>query len=79
MNLGMETFIYLSSFILGYRCFQIMMAKNESLSIADYFCVIARKYFRLALPVYLMWLILWCLQSRIFNGPIWANTDINFE
>lgn len=79
MNLGMETFIFLSAFTLAYRCFQIMMAKGGALSLGDYCCIIARKYFRLALPVYLVWLLLWCLQSRIFNGPIWANTNIIYE
>lgn len=26
-----------------------------------------------------MWLFLWCIQSRSFNGPIWHNTSITFE
>ena len=56
-----------------------MEAKNSTLSAGDYCCIIARKYFRLALPVYLVWLVLWCLQSRIFNGPLWPNTDVIYE
>ena len=56
-----------------------MEAQNKVLSFGDYLSIVARKYFRLALPLYMVWLLLWCLQSRIFNGPIWANTDINYE
>lgn len=55
-----------------------MDAKNETLSLSDYGKIIARKFFRLAMPFYLIWFMLWCLQSRVINGPLWQNTDIIF-
>ena len=42
----------------------------------DYLKIVGRKYFRLAMPLYIVWLLLWCLNSRLFNGPIWHNTNI---
>lgn len=56
-----------------------MDAKKSALSIGDYLCLIARKYFRLAIPLYLMWVLLWCLNSRLFSGPIWNNTNVVYE
>ena len=26
-----------------------------------------------------MWLLLWCLNSRLFSGPIWNNTNVVYE
>lgn len=69
-----------STFTLTYRCFQIMEAQGgKALSVKDYFKIVGRKYFRLALPLYIVWLLLWCLNSRLFTGPIWHNTNIVYE
>jgi len=38
-----------------------------------------RKFIRLAVPYYLIWIMMWCLNSRIANGPLWHNTDIVFS
>ena len=57
-----------------------MEAKNSSyLTPVDYLCIVLRKYFRLAIPVYTIGALFWCLNSRVFNGPIWHNTNIIYE
>ena len=79
-NLGMETFVFLSVFMLMHRCFQIMDSKNgKILSLQDIAKILIRKFYRLAIPYYLMWIILWTVTSRAGSGPIWANTNITFK
>lgn len=78
-NLGMESFVFLSVFIMMHRCFQIMDSKNGNiLSFLDIIKILLRKFYRLAVPYYLMWVILWCITSRIGKGPTWSNTNVTF-
>ena len=78
-NLGMETFIFLSVFIMTHRCFQIMDSKNGNvLNVCDIFRLLIRKFYRLAVPYYLMWVIMWCVTSRAGDGPIWSNTNVTY-
>ena len=57
-----------------------MDSKNGgALGLGDIAKILARKFYRIAIPYYLMWLILWTLTSRAGNGAIWANTNITFE
>lgn len=51
---------------------------GKVLSLLDIIKIILRKFLRLAVPYYLMWLLLWCLTSRLGQGPIYANTNITF-
>jgi len=79
-NLAMETFVFLSVFIMTYKCFQIMDARNgQSLNATDYFKLIGRKFLRLAVPYYMMWLIFWSLTPRIASGSIYHNSDVTYE
>lgn len=52
---------------------------GRSLTASDIAKIIARKFYRLAVPYYLMWIILWSVTSRVGQGPIWANTRVTFE
>ena len=56
-----------------------MEAKNNYLEPVDILKIYARKFVRIAPAYYIMWLLMWCLTSRIANGPIWHNTNMNFE
>lgn len=57
-----------------------MDAKNGSaLSLCDIFKIIVRKFYRLAIPYYLLWLILWTVTSRSGSGALWANTSVTYE
>jgi len=56
-----------------------MDAKGSMLGVTDVLRLYSRKFFRLAIPYYLMWITVWVLQSRITNGPIWHNTDNTFQ
>ena len=78
-NLAMEAFIFLSVFMTTYRVFQIMEAREGKFTFLDYVKLILRKFFRLAIPYYFFWLLLWCLNSRVFNGPIWHNSNARYE
>ena len=79
-NMALETFLLFSSFTLTHRCYQIMDAKGgRLLSVTDYLKIMARKLVRLAPPYYLMWLLLWCLTSRIAKGAFYYNTAYIFE
>lgn len=78
-NLAMENFLFLSVFILTYRCFQIMDAKGgRVLSLKDIVKIYLRKLLRLAIPYYIMWFLLWCITSRLVKGPIAATSSITF-
>ena len=75
----MEVFLFLSCFTTAYRTFQIIEATGNKFGVIDILKIIFRKYIRLAIPYYLMWIILWILSSRITSGPIWHMTNITFE
>lgn len=78
-NIAMEAFIFLSVFMTTYRVFQILEAREGKFYFSDYVKIILRKFFRLAIPYYFFWLVLWCLNSRVFNGPIWHNSNARYE
>lgn len=78
-NLALEGFIFFSVFFTAYRCFQIMDAKGGYLSPIDILKIYARKFIRLAPPYYICWLILWAIQARIGEGPVWYFTNITFD
>lgn len=70
-NVALETFVFVSSFFTTYKCFQIMKAKDDSLSLGDILKIIVRKFLRLAPVYYSMWFVIWVLTYRIGDGPIW--------
>lgn len=78
-NLGLESFVLISAFLGGYKCFQIMEAKGNVLGLLDILKIYARKFVRMAPMYYLLWMFLWSITSRIANGPIWSNTNMAFD
>lgn len=56
-----------------------MEARDGTFTPLDYIKIVLRKFFRLAIPYYFFWLLLWCLNSRVFNGPIWHNSNARYE
>jgi len=72
---GFEVFFFISAFLTSYRCFMIMEAKGECLSIVDILKIYARKWVRLAPCYYAMWLFLWGLTARIGSGFMYNVTD----
>lgn len=78
-NLGVEAFIFISSFFTAYRCLQIMEAKGGILTSKDVLKIYARKFLRIAPAYYVMWLLLWLLTYRGGSGPVWHLAYINME
>ena len=56
-----------------------MESKNDVLSVKDVLKIIGRKFFRLAPAYYGMWAFLYCMQSRISDGPIWHLSKLEYE
>jgi len=48
-----------------------MDARDGHFTVQDYGKIIARKFLRLAVPYYLMWLVLWGINSRFASGYYW--------
>ena len=78
-NLGLETFFFLSAFLISYKCFQIMDATGRDLTKKDIMKIYARKFLRLAPTYYGMWFILWGSTARIGHGSLWHQTDSIFS
>jgi len=73
MLLSFEIFLFLSVFIMSYKTFQILEARQSSLFIGDYVRLMFNKFYRITIAYYTVWFLLWTLASRITNGPIWHN------
>ena len=71
-----DVFLFFNVFLMTYRCFQIldaMAAQNIKPSLLDYFKVFGRKFCRIAPTYYILWIFLWCLDSRLSSSPNWTN------
>lgn len=76
-NLGLEIFIFTSSFLGFYKAMQIMDARNALLGPRDIFKIWMRKWMRLAPIYYSMWLLVWSITSRLSEGPLWWFAQMN--
>ena len=74
-NIGLEVFIFISVFLGMHKCFLIMEAKGERLSMLDIAKLYCRKFLRLAPSYYGIWLLEWSFSSRFCLGKLCYRTN----
>ena len=79
IDVALEGFFLVSSFLGFYKCFVIQDAKNGILSIKDILKLYIRKFIRLAPAYYLMWILMWGINSRLGAGNIYYRTNSNMS
>ena len=77
LNMALEIFIMISSFLGFYKAMQVMDARNSLLTPLDVVKLWLRKFFRLAPAYYTMWILIWAGTSRIGSGPLWHLAEMN--
>lgn len=78
-NLAIDGFLFISSFLGFHKCFLIMDAKGETLSVSDILKLYARKFLRLAPSYYGIWFMEWSLTCRLANGKLWYRTNYLYK
>jgi peptidoglycan/LPS O-acetylase OafA/YrhL len=73
-----DFFFYISGFLGIYKCMQIYEANGGKLYTSDVFKFYARKFFRLAPMLYLIFFFGWALGSRLREAPVWINYQYMF-